>query len=151
VNPLNTESLARWLDTRDVATGEPVDASCISGGTSNDIFAITRGDRRLVLRKPPEKVPPGRNETMLREYRVLKALNGTDVPHPEAVAVCDDTDVLGSCSVGGHGQDGVHLAHEDPISTSRSVAGSPQPYAVTTLTQSPQSQMILKVRPKLRQ
>jgi aminoglycoside phosphotransferase (APT) family kinase protein len=97
VNTLNTDSLGRWLDTRDIAPGEPVEASYISGGTSNDIFAITRGDRRLVLRKPPEKVPPGRNETMLREYRVLKALNGTDVPHPEAVAVCDDTDVLGSC------------------------------------------------------
>jgi aminoglycoside phosphotransferase (APT) family kinase protein len=97
VNTLNTDSLGRWLDTRDIAPGEPVEASYISGGTSNDIFAITRGDRRLVLRKPPEKVPPGRNETMLREYRVLNALNGTDVPHPEAVAVCDDTDVLGSC------------------------------------------------------
>ncbi|WP_405735296.1 phosphotransferase family protein [Streptomyces sp. NBC_01537] len=97
MNPLNTESLGRWLDTQHIAPGEPVDASYISGGTSNDIYSITRGDRRLVLRKPPEKVPPGRNETMLREYRVLKALNGTDVPHPEAVAVCDDTDVLGSC------------------------------------------------------
>lgn len=97
MNTLNTDSLGRWLDTRDIAPGEPVEASYISGGTSNDIFAITRGDRRLVLRKPPEKVPPGRNETMLREYRVLNALNGTDVPHPEAVAVCDDTDVLGSC------------------------------------------------------
>ena len=97
MNTLNTDSLGRWLDTRDIAPGEPMEASYISGGTSNDIFAITRGDRRLVLRKPPEKVPPGRNETMLREYRVLNALNGTDVPHPEAVAVCDDTDVLGSC------------------------------------------------------
>ncbi|WP_329320871.1 phosphotransferase family protein [Streptomyces sp. NBC_01262] len=97
MNSLNTDSLGRWLDTQDIAPGEPVEASYISGGTSNDIFAITRGDRRLVLRKPPEKVPPGRNETMLREYRVLNALNGTDVPHPEAVAVCDDTDVLGSC------------------------------------------------------
>ncbi|WP_406472571.1 phosphotransferase family protein [Streptomyces sp. NBC_01615] len=94
---MNIEPLARWLDGQGIAPGEPVEASLISGGTSNDIYSIRRGDRRLVLRKPPEKVPPGRNETMLREYRVLRALNGTDVPHPEAVAVCADTDVIGSC------------------------------------------------------
>jgi aminoglycoside phosphotransferase (APT) family kinase protein len=34
---------------------------------------------------------------MLREYRVLEALNGTDVPHPEALAACDDTSVIGGC------------------------------------------------------
>ena len=33
---------------------------------------------------------------MLREYRVLEALNGTDVPHPEAYAACDDDSVMGS-------------------------------------------------------
>ncbi|MFJ9360528.1 phosphotransferase family protein [Streptomyces mirabilis] len=94
---MNIESLARWLDGQDIAPGEPVEVSLISGGTSNDIFDIRRGERRMVLRKPPEKVPPGRNETMLREFRVLNALGGTEVPHPEAIAVCDDTDVIGSC------------------------------------------------------
>ena len=97
LEPLNTESLARWLDTEGIAPGEPIEISLISGGTSNDIFLVQRGGRRMVLRKPPEIVPPGRNETMLREFRVIKALNGTDVPHPEAIAVCDDTSVIGSC------------------------------------------------------
>ena len=94
---MNNESLARWLDAQDIAPGQALEVSLISGGTSNDIFLIQRGDRRMVLRKPPEKVPPGRNETMLREFRVINALNGTDVPHPEAIAVCDDTSVIGSC------------------------------------------------------
>ena len=31
-----------------------------------------------------------------REYRVLEALNGTDVPHPEAYAACSDDEVIGS-------------------------------------------------------
>ncbi|TDT98340.1 aminoglycoside phosphotransferase (APT) family kinase protein [Streptomyces sp. 846.5] len=94
---MNNESLAHWLDGQGIAPGEPLETSLISGGTSNDIHQIRRGDLRMVLRKPPEKVPPGRDKTMLREYRVLKALNGTDVPHPEAIAVCDDTSVVGSC------------------------------------------------------
>jgi aminoglycoside phosphotransferase (APT) family kinase protein len=34
---------------------------------------------------------------MLREYRVLEALNGTDVPHPEAIAACDDPAIIGAC------------------------------------------------------
>jgi aminoglycoside phosphotransferase (APT) family kinase protein len=76
--------------------GEPLETRFISGGASNEIFEVSRGEHRLVLRRPPRQVPPGRNETMLREYRVLHALNGTDVPHPEAIAACDDTSVLGA-------------------------------------------------------
>ena len=33
---------------------------------------------------------------MLREYRVLEALNGTDVPHPEAYAACERPEVIGA-------------------------------------------------------
>jgi aminoglycoside phosphotransferase (APT) family kinase protein len=76
--------------------GEPVQSRYISGGASNEIFEIRRGEHEMVLRRPPRVVPAGRNETMLREYRVLHALNGTDVPHPEAIAACIDTDVMGS-------------------------------------------------------
>ena len=79
--------LGTWMDERGLpGKGEPVSVSFISGGASNEIFRITRGDFVSVLRRPPRVVPKGRNETMLREYRVLEALNGTDVPHPEAYA-----------------------------------------------------------------
>jgi aminoglycoside phosphotransferase (APT) family kinase protein len=94
---VDPERLGRWMDTQDLpGRGEPVTTSFISGGTSNVIYRIRRGEFVSVLRRPPVRVPPGRNETMLREYRVLNALNGTDVPHPEAYAVCDDTSVLGA-------------------------------------------------------
>src|SRR5262249_33085959 len=53
-------------------------------------------DVRLALRRPPRKVPKGRNETMLREFRVLDALRDTDVPHTHVYGACDDTDVLGA-------------------------------------------------------
>ncbi len=94
---VHTVRLGRWMDGQDLpGRSEPVTCSFISGGTSNVIFRIQRGDFVSVLRRPPVKVPPGRNKTMLREFRVLNALNGTDVPHPEAYAVCDDTEVLGA-------------------------------------------------------
>ena len=94
---VHEERLGAWMDTQDLpGRGEPVTSSFISGGASNEIFEIRRGDFRAVLRRPPRVVPKGRNETMLREYRVLHALNGTDVPHPEAYAACSDDSVIGS-------------------------------------------------------
>ncbi len=94
---VHEERLGRWMDERNLpGQGEPVSVHFISGGATNEIFLITRGDFSAVLRRPPRLVPPGRNETMLREYRVLEALNGTDVPHPEAYAACDDDSVIGS-------------------------------------------------------
>jgi len=95
---IDTDALARWMDAQGLpGSGEPVTATYISGGASNEIFELRRGDARMALRKPPAKVPEGRNEIMLREFRVIHALNGTDVPHPEGIAVCEDTGVLGAC------------------------------------------------------
>src|SRR5215475_3082965 len=92
------EALARWMDARQLAgAGEPLAARFISGGASNEIFEIRRGAVRMALRRPPRQVPQGRNETMLREYRVLEALNDSNVPHPHAIAACDDPSVLGAC------------------------------------------------------
>jgi aminoglycoside phosphotransferase (APT) family kinase protein len=89
--------LGKWMDRQDLpGQGESVTTRFISGGSANEIFEIRRGEFSAVLRRPPKVVPKGRNETMLREYRVLQALNGTDVPHPEAYAACEDPEVIGA-------------------------------------------------------
>jgi aminoglycoside phosphotransferase (APT) family kinase protein len=90
-------ALARWMDARRLpGSGEPVHARFVSGGASNELFEIRRGEATFALRRPPREVPAGRNQTMLREYRILEALRDTDVPHPRAVAACDDSSVLGA-------------------------------------------------------
>jgi aminoglycoside phosphotransferase (APT) family kinase protein len=90
--------LARWMDERGLpGAGKVVEARFISGGASNEIFEIRRGDTRLALRRPPRVVPEGRNQTMLREYRVLAALADSGVPHTRALAACDDPSVIGAC------------------------------------------------------
>ena len=95
---INVAALAMWLDKQELpGSGAPLTARYISGGASNEIFELRRGDAHMALRKPPAKVPKGRNDIMLREYRVIAALKNTDVPHPQGIAVCDDTSVLGSC------------------------------------------------------
>jgi aminoglycoside phosphotransferase (APT) family kinase protein len=50
----------------------------------------------MVLRRPPREVPDGRNETMLREYRVLSALRESAVPHARVLGACDDPQLLGA-------------------------------------------------------
>jgi aminoglycoside phosphotransferase (APT) family kinase protein len=91
-------ALARWMDARHLpGEGLPVETRFISGGASNELFEIRRGELRMALRRPPRKVPKGRNETMLREYRILEALRDSDVPHARAIAGCDDESVIGAC------------------------------------------------------
>jgi aminoglycoside phosphotransferase (APT) family kinase protein len=90
--------LERWLDANGLpGAGEPLEIRTIGGGASNEIFDLCRGGRHMCLRRPPSQVPDGRNDTMLREYRVLYALRDSNVPHARALGVCEDTDVLGAC------------------------------------------------------
>ena len=94
--PLDTRRLAAWMDDAALpGTGEPLNTRFLSGGTQNVIYEITRGDTRCVLRMPPPGAPPDRDKGILREWRIIEALDGTDVPHTEAVAVCADPEILG--------------------------------------------------------
>ena len=95
---VDPEALARWMDARGLpGAGEPVEARFVTGGASNELFEIRRGEARMALRRPPREVPKGRNETMLREARVLGALRDTDVPHARMLGACDDPSVIGAC------------------------------------------------------
>lgn len=66
-----------------------------AGGQSNPTFLIESGGRRYVLRKkPPGKLLPSAH-AVDREYRVMKALETTDVPVPRMVVLCEDDSVIG--------------------------------------------------------
>nr|WP_245660729.1 phosphotransferase family protein [Nocardia kruczakiae] len=93
---IDTARLAEWMDARDLpGRGEPAQARFLSGGTQNEIYLISRGEYRCVLRIPPADAPPERDAGIAREWRITAALEGTDVPHTPAVAVCTDHSVLG--------------------------------------------------------
>jgi aminoglycoside phosphotransferase (APT) family kinase protein len=66
------------------------------GGQSNPTFLLSAGGRRYVLRrKPPGKLLPSAH-AVDREYRVLRALHGTDVPVARPYALCEDDSVIGT-------------------------------------------------------
>ncbi|MEE3849479.1 phosphotransferase family protein [Gordonia sp. LSe1-13] len=93
---IDTERLADWMDGTGLpGKGEPIEARFLSGGTQNEIYEIVRGDERCVIRIPPAAAPADRDAGILREWRIIEALDGTDVPHTAAIAACDDTSVLG--------------------------------------------------------
>jgi aminoglycoside phosphotransferase (APT) family kinase protein len=105
--------LAAWLSQH--VPGAPVkltDVQLIAGGRSNLTYRLTvsgreegaqgaEGDgatasRLLVLRRPPlGHVLPTAHD-MSREYRVLSALAGTQVPVAPLVAACADVEVIGA-------------------------------------------------------
>lgn len=94
---VNVDRLTGWLDAHVPELGKgPLKTAILSGGTSNVVLTLDRGEKKMVLRRPPEVPPPGAEKGVLREARVLTALNGTDVPHPHCYGVCDDVDVIGA-------------------------------------------------------
>ena len=93
---IDTARLADWMDGAALpGKGEPLEASFLSGGTQNVIYRIRRGEEVCVLRMPPPGAPPDRDKGILREWRIIEALDGTEVPHTAAVGVCSDASVLG--------------------------------------------------------
>jgi len=92
---IDADRLASWMDGAGLAKGEPVELRFISGGTQNEIYEIRRGDLHCAMRIPPPEAPAPRDEGIVREWRIIEALGGTDVPHTEAIAVCTDQEVLG--------------------------------------------------------
>jgi aminoglycoside phosphotransferase (APT) family kinase protein len=76
-------------------TGE-LRAELIAGGRSNLTFLVSDDASKWVLRRPPlHGLTPSAHD-MAREYRVVAALDDTEVPVARAVTMRDDDTVLGA-------------------------------------------------------
>lgn len=74
----------------------PLRVERVRGGHSNETFFIGRGSHEWVLRRPPRGPLLPTAHDVLREYRVLKALNTTNVPVPRVILACDDVSIIGA-------------------------------------------------------
>src|SRR5215210_435485 len=88
------DPLEAFLDAHDLGAG-PVHAAPVGEGHSNVTYVVTRGEERFVLRRPPRPPLPPSAHDVLREARVLRAVQPTAVRVPKVLAVCDDESVLG--------------------------------------------------------
>jgi aminoglycoside phosphotransferase (APT) family kinase protein len=94
---LDLEAITSWALENAPAIGHLVDAWLISGGRSNLTYGVRDVDgATFCLRRPPLGTVLASAHDVLREYRIMDALQASAVPVPEAVAPCDDLDVLGA-------------------------------------------------------
>lgn len=95
---LNWERLNPWLEANGApGRGAVSSARKLKGGIQNNVFLLERGDAAFVLRRPSKHLRPESNKTILREGRILRALEASAVPRPDLYAVCDDPEITGAC------------------------------------------------------
>lgn len=92
----NSAALDAWLTEKMPGFAGPVQIAQFSGGQSNPTYRLTTPSGSYVLRrKPPGPLLKGAHDVM-REARVMQALDASSVPVPSILAVCDDADVIGT-------------------------------------------------------
>jgi aminoglycoside phosphotransferase (APT) family kinase protein len=89
-------ALTNHLASRDLLPDGPLTVSLISGGRSNLTYEVSAPGTRWVLRRPPTAGLTASAHDMVREWRVMSGLQGTDVPVARTVALCEDASVLGA-------------------------------------------------------
>lgn len=89
------EPLAAFLDARGLGSG-PLDAEPVGDGHSNVTYLIRRDGAELVLRRPPRPPLPPSAHDVLREARLLQALEPTPARTPRVLATCADEAVIGA-------------------------------------------------------
>ena len=92
---IDREALADYL-TETLGSAGSLTIEYHQEGHSNETLFVDWGDRELVLRRPPAGETGEAAHDVLREYRVMEALQETAVPVPTTVASCDDHDVIGA-------------------------------------------------------
>ncbi len=89
------EPLLAFLDDAGIGSGE-LQIEPIGDGHSNVTYAVLRGDRRFILRRPPRGPLPPSAHDVLREARVIGALGPTAARVPQVLAVGDDAAIIGA-------------------------------------------------------
>jgi aminoglycoside phosphotransferase (APT) family kinase protein len=95
-DPGRTDALAAWLRANVQPIRGPLEITPLAGGQSNPTYRVTAGEHRWVLRRKPPGVLLASAHAVEREYRVMRALAGSNVPVPAMHALCEDASVIGS-------------------------------------------------------
>ena len=93
---LDLEKLGPWFAEHVPGAGSELAATFISGGKSNLTYIVGDGTSEWIVRRPPLGHVLATAHDMGREYRVMSALQPTDVPVPVTYAFCDDESVIGA-------------------------------------------------------
>lgn len=92
---LDLGPLAEWMASAVPGFAGPLRATKFDVGQSNPTYRLDSPSGAYVLRRKPSGVLLKSAHAVDREYRVQRALWGTEVPVPEMLALCTDEAVLG--------------------------------------------------------
>ena len=93
----DTAALERWLQPRLSGFAGPLTVEMFKGGQSNPTYKLITPQRNYVMRAKPgpvAKLLPSAH-AIEREFRVMSALQGTDVPVAQMHVLCEDEAVIG--------------------------------------------------------
>jgi aminoglycoside phosphotransferase (APT) family kinase protein len=94
---VDTEALTAWLERHLEGFEGPLTVEMFKGGQSNPTYKLITPRRSYVMRAKPgpvAKLLPSAH-AVEREFTVMRALAGTDVPVPAMHCLCEDESVIG--------------------------------------------------------
>ena len=93
---IDLEGLRRFLRDRKLGDAANLRTENISFGHSNEVHLIHFDGKSWALRRPPRGPLLPTAHDVMREFKVLSALQDTSVPLPRVYAACDDTGYIGA-------------------------------------------------------
>ncbi len=93
----DTDALAAWLSRHLDGFQGPLTVEMFKGGQSNPTYKLNTPQRHYVMRAKPgpvAKLLPSAH-AVEREFKVMSALHGTDVPVARTYCLCEDESVIG--------------------------------------------------------
>ncbi|KAL2794844.1 kinase-like domain-containing protein [Aspergillus keveii] len=96
--PIDIHSLTNYITTHVPEIQTPITLSQFGFGQSNPTYLLTSstGQKSVLRKKPPGKLVSASAHKVEREYRILKALEGTSIPVPRTYCLCTDESILGT-------------------------------------------------------
>ncbi|KAF2730187.1 APH-domain-containing protein [Polyplosphaeria fusca] len=96
--PIDISSLERYIASNVPDITLPIDVKQFGYGQSNPTYQLTdkKGRKYVMRKKPPGKLLSKSAHRVDREYRIIHALENTDVPVPKALCLCQDDKVVGT-------------------------------------------------------
>jgi aminoglycoside phosphotransferase (APT) family kinase protein len=96
VHRFDETALGKYLKKNLEGYAGPLTVQQFEGGQSNPTFLLIAAGKEYVMRKkPPGKLLPSAHQVD-REFRVMKALEQSDVPVPKMYLLCEDENIIGT-------------------------------------------------------
>ena len=88
--------LQEWFGDNIPSAGKIDKVVQFKGGQSNPTYKISSTNQVFVLRRKPPGVLLPSAHAVDREYKVITALQNTEVPVPKTYGLCEDADIIGT-------------------------------------------------------